>query len=100
MIQRLTNDGHIYTRAPQAQPNRDLGAYQNCLPRNAPNMNHVSTMASTSRQVMHGGPFPIEIIDMMGIKPFYIATCTRRGSERAPLHRDTQAHKPMQPINI
>lgn len=48
IIQILIGDGHVSTGVPQGQPNRYLGVYQNPFPGYGPNVNQVSTMASTS----------------------------------------------------
>lgn len=85
---------------PQAQPNRGLAIYQNPLPRHNPNVNQVSIMSSTLKQVTHEYPLPTHFVRMIGIKLVYIATHIGRGGERAPLPRDTRAQKPTQAVHI
>lgn len=64
--------------------------YKNPLLRNDTNVNQLSAMESTSRQVTHGGLLPIEFIGMMGIELVIVVIHTRRGGKRAPSLRYTR----------
>lgn len=90
LIRRLIDDGHVSTKAPQIPPNRDLGIYQNPFPRQDNNVNQVSGLASSSRQVMYDGNFPSNFMGMMDMEPIYVATLTDRGDDKVPHTRENR----------
>lgn len=91
LIQILIDDDHVSMGTPQAPPNQDLGVFKNHFPKHNNNVNQVSTLASSSRQVIYNGPLQLDFMGMMHVEPIYVTTCTRRGSERVPPLRENRA---------
>lgn len=87
----MIDDGHVSMGASQAPPNWDLGVYQNPLPRHDNNVNQVSILTYSSRQVTYNGSLQSKFVGMMGVELIYATTHTGRGDKRVPPLRENRA---------